>query len=87
VLAHPPTADCARYDSREVAVQRHEMIDAPCDVLGRALGRKGMSGAFDEAVTTSVQHQRTTPEILIDLLRAEAAHRHAAWRVASAGER
>jgi DNA replication protein DnaC len=54
-------------------MQRHEMIDAM-----RALGLKGMAGAFDEAVTTGVQRQRTTPEILNDLLRAEAAHRHAA---------
>ena len=43
----------------------------------RALGLKGMAGAFDEAVTTGVQRNRTTPEILTDLLRAEAAHRHA----------
>ena len=54
-------------------MQRHEMIDAM-----RALGLKGMAGAFDEAVTTGIQRQRTTPEILTDLLRAEAAHRHAA---------
>jgi DNA replication protein DnaC len=54
-------------------MQRHEMIDAM-----RALGLKGMAGAFDEAVTTGVQRQRTAPEILTDLLRAEAAHRHAA---------
>ena len=44
----------------------------------RALGLKGMAGAFDEAVTTGVQRNRTAPEILTDLLRAEAAHRHAA---------
>ena len=37
-----------------------------------------MAGAFDEAVTAGVQRQRTTPEILTDLLRAEAAHRHSA---------
>jgi DNA replication protein DnaC len=49
------------------------MIDAM-----RALGLKGMAGAFDEAVTTGVQRQRTITEILSDLLRAEAAHRHAA---------
>ena len=54
-------------------MQRHEMIDAM-----RALGLKGMAGAFDEAVTAGVQRQRTTPEILTDLLRAEAAHRHSA---------
>lgn len=44
----------------------------------RALGLKGMAGAFDEAVTTGVQRQRSIAEILSDLLRAEAAHRHAA---------
>ena len=54
-------------------MQRHEMIDAM-----RALGLKGMAGAFDEAVTTGVQRQRTTPEILSDLLRAEAAR--CRWR-------
>jgi len=54
-------------------VQRHEMIDAM-----RGLGLKGMAGAFDEAVTAGVQRQRTITEILTDLLRAEAAHRHAA---------
>jgi len=54
-------------------MQRHEMIDAM-----RVLGLKGMAGAFDEAVTAGVQRQHTTTEILTDLLRAEAAHRHAA---------
>ena len=54
-------------------MQRHEMIDAM-----RGLGLKGMAGAFDEAVTTGVQRQRTAMEILTDLLRAEGAHRHAA---------
>ncbi len=54
-------------------MQRHEMIDAM-----RGLGLKGLAGAFDEAVTTGVQRQRTAMEILTDLLRAEAAHRHAA---------
>jgi len=44
----------------------------------RDLGLKGMAGAFDEAVTAGVQRQRTTPEILTELLRAEAAHRHSA---------
>ena len=44
----------------------------------RELGLKGMAGAFDEAVTAGVQRQRTTAEILTDLLRAEAAHRHSA---------
>ena len=42
------------------------------------LGLKGMAGAFDEAVTTGLQRKRTTMEILTDLLRAEATHRHAA---------
>lgn len=48
---------------------------------------KGMAGAFDEAVTTGLQRQRTTIEILTDLLRAEATHRHAAsirYRMAAA---
>ena len=54
-------------------MQRHEMIEAM-----RALGLKGMAGAFGEAVTTGLQRKRTTNEILTDLLRAEAAHRHAA---------
>ena len=54
-------------------MQRHEMIDAM-----RGLGLKGMVGAYDEAVTTGVQRQRSAMEILTDLLRAEAAHRHAA---------
>jgi len=54
-------------------MQRHDMIDAM-----RGLGLKGMAGAFDEAVTTGVQRQRTITEILTDLLRAEATHRHAA---------
>ncbi|MDE2410317.1 MAG: IS21-like element helper ATPase IstB [Sphingomonadales bacterium] len=54
-------------------MQRHDMIEAM-----RSLGLKGMVGAFDEAVTTGLQRKRTTAEILTDLLRAEAAHRHAA---------
>jgi DNA replication protein DnaC len=37
-----------------------------------------MAGAFDEAVTTGLQRQRTMMEILTDLLRAEATHRHTA---------
>lgn len=49
------------------------MIDAT-----RALGLKGMAGAFDEAVTTGLQRKRTIHEVLTDLLRAEAAHCHAA---------
>lgn len=54
-------------------MHRHEMIDAM-----RALGLKGMVGAFDEAVITPVHCQRSHTEILTDLLPAEAAHRHAA---------
>ncbi len=42
------------------------------------LGLKGMAGAFDEAVTTGLQRGRTVMEVLADLLKAEAAHRHAA---------
>lgn len=63
-------------------MQRHDMINAM-----RGLGLKGMVGAFDEAVTTGLQRQRTTMEILTDLLRAEATHRHAAsirYRMAAA---
>ena len=56
-----------------MSVQRHEMIAA----MG-GLGLKGMAGAFDEAVTTGLQRNRTALEILTDLLRAEVAHRHAA---------
>jgi DNA replication protein DnaC len=44
----------------------------------RGLGLKGMAGAFDEAVTTGLQRQRTMMEILTDLLHAESTHRHAA---------
>jgi len=54
-------------------VQRHEMIET----LGQ-LGLKGMAGAFDDAVTTGLQRNRTTMEMLADLLRAETAHRQAA---------
>ncbi|WP_156843095.1 IS21-like element helper ATPase IstB [Novosphingobium aquimarinum] len=54
-------------------MQRHEMIDTM-----RGLGLKGMVAAYDEAVTTGLQRQRTTMEILTDLLRAEATHRDAA---------
>ena len=54
-------------------MQRHEMIEAM-----RGLGLRGMASAFDEAVTTGLQRKRTIHEILTDLLRAEAAHRHAA---------
>src|SRR5665647_772974 len=57
----------------EASMQRHEMIAA----MG-SLGLKGMAGAFDEAVTTGLQRKRTTMEILTDLLRAEATHRHTA---------
>ncbi len=54
-------------------MQRHEMIET----LGQ-LGLKGMAGAFDDAVTTGLQRNRTTMEMLADLLRAETAHRQAA---------
>jgi DNA replication protein DnaC len=54
-------------------MQRHEMIKALAQ-----LGLKGMAGAFDEAVTTGVQRNRTPVEILADLLKAETAHRQAA---------
>jgi DNA replication protein DnaC len=54
-------------------MQRHEMMEAM-----RSLGLKGMASAFDEAVTTGLQRKRTAMEILTDLLRAEATHRHAA---------
>ena len=54
-------------------MQRHEMIAAMS-----GLGLKGMAGAFDEAVTTGLQRQRTAMEILTHLLQAETAHRHAA---------
>jgi hypothetical protein len=58
-----PIADCARYDLLRALVQRHEMIAA----MG-GLGLKGMAGAFDEAVTTGLQRQRTAMEILTRLL-------------------
>jgi DNA replication protein DnaC len=54
-------------------VQRHEMIAA----MG-GLGLKGMASAFDEAVTTGLQRNRTIMEVLTDLLQAETAQRHAA---------
>ncbi len=54
-------------------MQRHEMIEA----LGH-LGLKGMAQAYDEAVVTGVQRNRTAVEILADLLKAETAHRQAA---------
>ena len=54
-------------------MQRHEMIQA----LGQ-LGLKGMAGAFDDAVTTGLQRNRTAMEMLADLLKAETAHRQAA---------
>ena len=38
-------------------MQRHDMIEAM-----RGLGLKGMAGAFDDAVTTDLQRQRTTME-------------------------
>ena len=59
-------------------MQRHEMIE----VLGQ-LGLKGMAGAFDDAVTTGLQRNRTAMEMLSDLLRAETAHRQAARMLSS----
>ena len=49
-------------------MQRHEMIEA----LGQ-LGLKGMADAFDDAVTTGLQRNRTALEMLADLLKAETA--------------
>jgi DNA replication protein DnaC len=54
-------------------MQRHEMIET----LGQ-LGLKGMAQAFDQAVTTGIQRNRSAMEILTELLKAEAAHRQAA---------
>lgn len=54
-------------------MQRHEII-----AQLKALGLKGMAGAFDDAVTTGIQKGRTTHEMLTDLLRAETAAREAA---------
>lgn len=54
-------------------MQRHEII-----AHLKALGLKGMAGAFDEAVTTGVQRGRTIHEMLTDLLRAETVAREAA---------
>jgi len=54
-------------------------------VSGRGLGLKGMAGAFDEAVTTGVQRQRTINEILTDLLRAEVTHPRGPHELAHGG--
>lgn len=54
-------------------MQRHEII-----AHLKALGLKGMAGAFDEAVTTGVQKGRTVHEMLTDLLRAETLARETA---------
>lgn len=54
-------------------MQRHEMIET----LGQ-LGLKGMASAFDQAVTTGIRRNRSSMEILTELLKAEAAHRQAA---------
>jgi DNA replication protein DnaC len=54
-------------------MQRHEII-----AQLKALGLKGMAGAFDDAVTTGIQKGRTAHEMLTDLLRAETAAREAA---------
>ncbi|HEV7343900.1 MAG TPA: hypothetical protein VGN68_19950 [Sphingopyxis sp.] len=60
---HPPIADCARYDHLRTfdAAAKHDGSDA------RA---QGMAGAFDDAITTGLQRQRTTMEKLTDPLRA-----------------
>ena len=60
---HPPIADCARYDQQRTfdAAVKHDRSDA------RA---QGMAGAFDDAITTGLQRQRTTMEKLTDPLRA-----------------
>lgn len=47
------------------------------EALGQ-LGLKGMASAFDDAVTTGLQRNRTAMEMLADLLKAETAHRQAA---------
>jgi len=47
------------------------------EALGQ-LGLKGMADAFDDAVTTGLQRNRTALEMLADLLKAETAHRQAA---------
>jgi DNA replication protein DnaC len=63
-------------------MQRHELIEAL-----NQLGLKGMSGAFDEAVTTGLSRKRNAMEILTDLVRAETLHRQAAsirYRLAAA---
>ncbi len=54
-------------------MQRHDMIEAM-----RGPGLKGMAGEFDGPLTTGLQRQRTTMEILTHLLRKETTHRHAA---------
>lgn len=54
-------------------MQRHEMIET----FGR-LGLKGMASAFDDAVITGLQRNRTAMEMLADLLQAETTHRQAA---------
>ena len=59
-------------------MQRHEMIE----VLGQ-LGLKGMAGAFDDAVTTGLQRNRTAMEMLSDLLRAETAPTNASSAAAT----
>ncbi|MFG1450997.1 hypothetical protein V5F44_01925 [Xanthobacter sp. V2C-8] len=43
------------------------------EALGQ-LGLKGMAAAFDDAVTTGLQRNRTALEMLADLLKAETAH-------------
>lgn len=63
-------------------MQRHEILTAL-----NGLGLKGMSSAFDDAVTNGIRRDRTIMEMLGDLLRAETAHRDAAsirYRMAAA---
>jgi hypothetical protein len=54
-------------------MQRHEMIEA---LRGLALGE--WPGRSTRLLPRGCQRKRTIHEILTDLLRAEAAHRHAA---------
>lgn len=47
-------------------------------LAGSRFGLKRLGGDFGETVTTGMQRKRTALEIQTDLLRAEAAYRHAA---------
>src|SRR3546814_16448347 len=78
-LPHPKTWCCAIHPvptatattACEASMQRHEMMQA---LTG--LGLKGMAGDFDEAVTTGLQRQRTTLEIMNALLRSKPTNPH-----------